>query len=119
MSFLSNIFQKKPGGTAVGNLLRAASSQIPYIGSALGTGANRIEVGQTKTNIQLAREAGLNPVDPAQQVANLAGQAYAQTPSGQQVIASTLLSQVKKYWWVLLIPGGLILYIFLKPKRRR
>ena len=58
MSFLGNLFKKKPGGTFFGNLLRGATSAIPIIGgTVVGTGANKIELGQTKTNAELAKEA--------------------------------------------------------------
>jgi hypothetical protein len=58
MSFLKNLFKKKPGGSFFGNLLRSATSAIPIIGgTVVGTGANKIELGQTKTNAQLAKEA--------------------------------------------------------------
>ena len=43
---------KKPGGTGFGNLLRAGFSKVSP--GLLGTGANRIEYGQTKTNGELA-----------------------------------------------------------------
>lgn len=50
------LFSKKPGGTFFGNLLRAGASKAT--GGVLGTGANQIPLGQTKTNAQLAAEAG-------------------------------------------------------------
>jgi hypothetical protein len=50
------LFKKKAGGTFFGNLLRAGASKAT--GGVLGTGANRIEVGQTKTNAELAAEQG-------------------------------------------------------------
>lgn len=49
------LFSKKPGGTFFGNLLRGAANKAS--GGLLGTGANRIELGQTKTNAQLAQES--------------------------------------------------------------
>ncbi|WP_162800057.1 hypothetical protein [Pedobacter jeongneungensis] len=49
------MFSKKPGGTFFGNLLRGAVNKAS--GGMLGTGANRIELGQTKTNAQLAQES--------------------------------------------------------------
>nr|WP_199158751.1 hypothetical protein [Pedobacter sp. ASV2] len=49
------LFSKKPGGTFFGNLLRGVASKAS--GGLLGTGANRIELGQTKTNAQLAAES--------------------------------------------------------------
>ncbi|QNK64248.1 hypothetical protein H7F33_07125 [Pedobacter sp. PAMC26386] len=57
MSFLSKIFKKKPGGTFLGNLLRGAVKQIPIVGEVVGNGANKIELGQTKTNAQLQKES--------------------------------------------------------------
>ncbi len=50
------LFKKKPGGTFFGNLLRAGSSKLAP--GVLGTGANRIEMGQTLTNAQLANGQG-------------------------------------------------------------
>eukprot|EP00388_Colpodella_angusta_P003492 GDKJ01012305.1.p3 GENE.GDKJ01012305.1~~GDKJ01012305.1.p3 ORF type:complete len:110 (+),score=12.60 GDKJ01012305.1:208-537(+) len=55
------LFSKKPGGTFFGNLLRGVGSVVSQnIGmpGLLGSGANKIEFGQTKTNAQLAAEAG-------------------------------------------------------------
>lgn len=49
------LFTKKAGGTLFGNLLRGVSNKLT--GGILGNGANRIEIGQTKTNAQLAKEA--------------------------------------------------------------
>lgn len=52
------LFKKKAGGTFVGNLLRAGSNKAT--GGVFGTGANKIELGQTKTNAELASEQGLD-----------------------------------------------------------
>lgn len=49
------LFSKKAGGTFFGNLLRGVGSAVS--GGLLGKGMSRIEVGQTKTNKQLMREA--------------------------------------------------------------
>lgn len=49
------LFKKKAGGTFFGNLLRGVGSAVS--GGLLGKGMGRIEVGQTKTNKQLMREA--------------------------------------------------------------
>ncbi len=51
MSFLKKIFKKKPGGTALGNLLRGASSAAT--GGVLGQGLNKIEAGNSVTNKQI------------------------------------------------------------------
>mgnify|MGYP006891171638 CR=1 FL=1 len=50
------LFKKKAGGTFFGNLLRAGASKAT--GGVLGTGANRIELGETKTNAELSAERG-------------------------------------------------------------
>lgn len=52
------LFKKKPGGTFFGNLLRAGSNKVS--GGVLGTGANRIEIGQTQTNAELAASQGVD-----------------------------------------------------------
>ncbi|MBC9933324.1 hypothetical protein [Chitinophaga qingshengii] len=49
------LFSKKAGGTFFGNLLRGVGSAVS--GGLLGKGMSRIEVGQTKTNRQLMKEA--------------------------------------------------------------
>lgn len=125
MSFLSNIFKKKPGGTAVGNLLRTAASSIPVVGTVLGQGGNRIEVGQTKTNNQLImddynnRLAGVTtatqPIVPASPsgigdlLAGLGGSL------GQQAASGAL----KKYWWLILLPFVLLGVWFMAKKNSR
>ena len=66
MGFLGGLFKKKPGGTLFGNLLRSAVSAVPIVGgTVLGTGANKIELGQTKTNAELAKEATTFAGQPA------------------------------------------------------
>ncbi len=72
MGFLKNLFKKKPGGTFFGNLLRGVSSAAT--GGILGSGANRIEVGQTATNKDIA-------ADPSKSV-TFAGQAATQSADG-------------------------------------
>lgn len=42
--FLKKVFKKKPGGTAIGNLIRLAANKAT--GGILGTGANRLPVTQ-------------------------------------------------------------------------
>lgn len=99
MGLFSNIFKKKPGGTMVGNLLRGVSSN--FTGGMLGSGANRIELGQTKTNAQLAAEAGL----PANNAAlNMAASAVM---SNEQVQAAAKAAAWAKYK-PFVIGGGII-----------
>lgn len=62
MGFLSGLFKKKPGGTFFGNLIRGVTSSAT--GGMLGSGANRIELGQTKTNAQLAAESAAAGTTP-------------------------------------------------------
>lgn len=64
MKFIKNLLKKKPGGSTVGNLLRKTVQVAQgYVGVdlGLGSGANRIEIGQTKTNKELADEQAVNP----------------------------------------------------------
>lgn len=42
MSFFSNLFKRKPGGTFVGNLIRGAVKSVPVVGGLLGNGAMMI-----------------------------------------------------------------------------
>jgi len=57
MSFFSNLFKKKPGGTLVGNLLRGVAQSVPIVGgTVIGTGKDKIELGQTQTNGELASQ---------------------------------------------------------------
>lgn len=73
MSFLKNLFKKKPGGTVFGNLLRAASNKAT--GGILGNGANMIPIGAPVADplgsgqVTQASAVGTapvaNPVDPS------------------------------------------------------
>lgn len=101
MGFLKNIFKKKPGGTLLGNLVRGVSSAAT--GGILGSGANRIEVGQTQTNAQLAQAAAeaqnttyTNPTIAGLQAAAVTG--VANTPQIQAAAATGIMEKMKQNW---------------------
>ena len=123
------LFSKKPGGTFFGNLLRGVASAAT--GGILGSGANRIEIGQTKTNAQLqaeaiaaqtaAAQAALS--NPQQLGASIGGSLQNQlTQQGVSAAASGIWAKYKG--WI--IAGGaalLGLIVFLvtrkgRPRRR-
>lgn len=94
---------KKPGGTFMGNLFRAGSSKVAP--GLLGTGANRIEFGQTLTNGELAGNMS-------------AGQSFNDQLFGPSVESKTMT-------WVLtglvVLFGGIAAYasgIFSSKKRK-
>jgi len=115
MSWLKNIFKKKPGGTFFGNLLRSGASAAS--GGILGQGANRIELGQTKTNAELATEAGLPPENVGAQVlASVVGVAAA-TPQGTALATNAGLEWVKsKLVWIVMGVG--LIFIYLKSGKK-
>jgi hypothetical protein len=134
MSFIDNIFKKKPGGTFVGNLIRTSASTLT--GGLIGAGLNRIEVGQTKTNATLASEAagtaaatGQLPNEAAIRLAlqrQQAGIAENVQNAGNNLIKTTLSAWLKKNWWMVALPGGLLVGLIYwaarggkkKPTRR-
>lgn len=88
MSFLKKIFKKKPGGTFMGNLFRGVASAVPIVGgTVIGTGANKIEHGQTMTNKELSSFAG----QPATQSPD--GTINMTTPLNQVTVSSAKSSE--------------------------
>lgn len=117
VGLFSNIFKKKPGGTLFGNLLRGAASH--FTGGMLGSGANRIELGQTQTNAQIAaaqaEQMGVAP-PPNPALAAAAGVVMS-NPQVQQAAKEAAFAKAKPF----LIGGGIIaaiiaLVFVLKPK---
>ena len=102
MGFLGNLFKKKPGGTLVGNILRGVASNAT--GGILGSGAGRIELGQTQTNKELALAQGQVVPTVGQQALQIAGTAIASTPEGQAAIQKTIWQKYKPY----ILGGGAI-----------
>ncbi len=124
MGFFKNLFKRKPGGTALGNLIRGGASAVS--GGMLGSGAglHRWEESQGI----LAQNEALASMSKAQEQAgqNLINKVavpyMGDSPSNQPKIGeSVFLHSVKKEWWKILIGlavfGGIIYYIS-KPKSK-
>lgn len=108
MSFLKNIFKKKPGGTLVGNLLRVGVNKAS--GGIMGTGANMLPADS---------QASVNSA--AADATAAIGQAYLQTPQGTALAQSTVMSWLKANW-ILIVLGlsavGMAVYTFIiNPKK--
>jgi len=133
MSFLGGLFDRKPGGTFVGNLLRTAGNAVAP--GVLGTGAGMISQQQYDSihlsDADFYAKYGVsktgNPSNPSVTSKVLTALNSAIHPvqqgisptTGQPYQPSTALSTAKSffstYWWVLLIfPGGLIIYPIMK-----
>lgn len=117
MAFLGSLFKKKPGGTLVGNLLRGAASN--FTGGILGSGANRIEYGQTQTNAELAQSGA------ATVTSNVAGSLIAgamDTKEGKELTKDTIIAWLKANWIKVLLPGlglvALVVYLVKRGRRR-
>ena len=112
-SWLSNLFAKKEGGTFVGNLLRAASSNLS--GGILGQGKNMVNADGSYGN-------GDNSGALADVLATVA-KLTSQTPQGQQVLSqaagSYAASTVKDNSMWLIIVGfmGVIMAMILITKK--
>lgn len=119
MGFFEDLFQRKPGGTLVGNIFRQVSSQSTD--GVLGQGANLMTWAEydllnmsdadyvakygAQKNGQIVAGVVPNPdiktlYQKQQEIQT--GQA---TASKNQSIGNVL----KKYWWLALIPFGLII----------
>ncbi|RQO68511.1 hypothetical protein DBR40_19920 [Pedobacter sp. KBW01] len=108
------LFSKKPGGTFFGNLLRGVANKAT--GGLLGTGANRIEVGQTKTNAQLyaeSEELTKKIAEQQQELARKAGEALG-TAAIQGANPSIGTGGNNILVWLLGI--GLVVVVFFKDK---
>lgn len=110
MSFISNLFKKKPGGTAIGNLFRKAANTAT--GGILGNGANMITQQEyDKKNITDAEyEMKYGLTKTGQYVNN-------QPPNEQQKKAADATAKLspgewfKKYWYIAL--GGIVGFVLL------
>jgi hypothetical protein len=73
MSWLKNLFKKKPGGTVFGNMLRGVAKTAT--GGILGNGANMIPLGTPIDGAQVA-----DPMGSGQNQASTVGTAPVATP---------------------------------------
>jgi hypothetical protein len=106
MSFLSGIFDKKPGGTFVGNLIRAAASGAT--GGVLGQGKNKVNEDGTVGN----GDTGSVLSDIIAAGASI----FSNTKQGQQVIqdsATTYTAATAKNNWVWLGIIGFMGFIIM------
>jgi hypothetical protein len=83
--FLKKVFKKKPGGTAIGNLIRLGVNKAS--GGILGTGANRLPIITSSTPIA---ETVAKSTDAAikQSVLNLSQQAKERLLNGQTSVSN-------------------------------
>lgn len=117
MAFLKKLLRKKPGGTAVGNIFRGASANLS--GGALGQGMNKIEIGQTQTNRELAQNAG-SYQDPFTLAINNALTGAAMTREAQGGAWATIGIWAKEKWYIVLGLIGAIagsIWYFTKGKK--
>lgn len=146
MSFLGNIFKRKPGGTFFGNLIRGAVKAVPVVGGALGNGGMMIsQQDADKRDMSDADYAakygvqkdGKAPSVVPQMMQQLGAVAGAGIP-GLQALPSgplssdpktnnealkkgantSIASLAKKYWWIVLIPVGLTVLIVSMTRHR-
>lgn len=109
------LFSKKPGGTFFGNLLRGVANKAT--GGLLGTGANRIEVGQTKTNAQLAQESADLQAQIERQQQQLAAQAGNAIGNSALLNANPNLANTGYGGFIGWILGGIaVLVVLFKDK---
>jgi hypothetical protein len=112
------LFSKKPGGTFFGNLLRAggqAVSKAAGVPGLLGSGANRIELGQTQTNAQLSAATSA-PLTPAISAPNTVT-----VPNLGGIFGSTSTTSASGSGGnnnLLLIIGAAVAALFLLNKKR-
>lgn len=118
MSFLSNLFKRKPGGTVVGNLLRTVASTVT--GGILGNGAMMLKQEETpqEADARLLQGVGAGVVAAQQTALQPAITSPDFTPAQNVAVGAgtQLWSQYKGY----IIGGfvGLIAIIYLIVKRK-
>jgi len=109
------LFSKKPGGTFFGNLLRVggqAVSKAAGVPGLLGSGANKIEVGQTVTNAQLSMSSVATP--------SIAAPNTVSVPSLGSIFGGTSTSTTTAPGGnnnILLLIGAAVAALFLLKKR--
>jgi hypothetical protein len=134
MALLKTLFKKKAGGTFVGNLIRSTASKFsggisdlvlkaPPLNAPSGSTeqiknqqqlqvvesyAKPLSQSLSKKVLPSINNALGNPSGSVQDVAT------SLVESSTLTAMQTVKQQLKKYWWVLLIPGGLIIYWIIK-----
>jgi hypothetical protein len=111
MSFLGGIFKKKPGGTLFGNLLRSGASMAT--GGLLGSGKNMIPLDAPPPPPIMS-----NNVEKL--VTNITGIGGALGDAAGKAANGATKEWLKKNWWMLAIPGGLVIVLaFMAFKKGR
>jgi len=139
MALLKKLFQKKPGGTFFGNLIRTTASKFsgglsdmvlkaPPLNAPSGS-VEQLKNQQQLQNVesyatplantlskklipQLNDTLG-NPNGSVKDVAN------SLVESASNTAFETIKERLKKYWWLLLIPGGLIVFLIINKSKNR
>lgn len=97
MSFFSNLFKRKPGGTVVGNLLRTVGNAIAP--GVLGTGAMMIKPDETpaQSDARLAQGLGAGVVAAVNQ-ANNPAPVYSGASTLQEFAQQAQTGAVDQLW---------------------
>lgn len=124
MPFLKSLFQKKPGGTTVGNFLRAFSNQAT--GGLLGTGKNMIPAEnpeQTAPENEAINTLGQTAGTLAQPYVNNVTSKVLNSPTGQTltntIISTAFKNWLKKNWWLFLFPLAWIVYAIANRNKNK
>ena len=127
MGFFSNIFKKKKGGTAFGNLLRGTASA--FTGGALGNGSQlrKWEAEQEQKQMAQYLTPKFNPADNQHyQMANKTVNeallpTMANNPNTDPNAGETiLLTALKKYWaWVALGLTAIVAVTYYLTNRKK
>lgn len=123
MSFLGNLFKRKPGGTVIGNLLRTTAKTMT--GGFLGNGTMMIsqedadkrdlsdaefqaKYGKTKNNVILPAMSKLAATNQANAAAAAAA---APNPKWE-----AFKGWFKQNWWMVVIPTSLLIAVLIAKK---
>lgn len=126
---LKDIFKRKPGGTFVGNLIRGAVQK--YTGGALGNGALKIsqdeydlkaltdadyqsKYGKTKTGVVLNNQPINKDILSVEQQADKFSE-----QSMDKLKKDSIIGYLKKYWYIALLPAGLLILAIFKLIKRK
>lgn len=129
MSFKA-LFKRKPGGTFLGNLVRKAASQAT--GGVLGKGSLKIsqneydlknlndqdftqKYGKNKTGSITTGSTNPDIKTIDQQISEIQDQQH--NEAGKSTLMATLKMYFKKFWYVLIVPGGIIIYLVFGRKK--
>jgi len=112
MSWISDIFKKKPGGSGVGNFIRGALNTVS--GGLLGTGKNVLP----------ANTSGSTTYTPQPNIGSLFQPVVKSVLESSQndinnSANNTMKATLKKYWWVIALPFGTLIAIIIYISKSR